>query len=132
MSDLTVYFDGACTMCAHCRTLFAKRAALIPLRWVDARGQDAVAMRAACPGLCDELHVATSDGAVWAGANAFRMVLWASAGWHTFATWLDFPILHELSSFFFDWLAAHRVFAGQLMGIPVCTNAHCAAKVHRT
>lgn len=85
-------------------------------------------MRSSCPTLADELHVAAPDGAVWIGANAFRMILWATTKWHSFAVMLDAPILYELSSLFFAWVSRRRDMVGILLGSDVCTDSSCALR----
>lgn len=84
--SLTVYFDMHCQLCRNVARWLQSRETYLPLHVVAAQRQ---AAGEKCPvdpdSLLRDLTLIASDGAVYRGAKAFLMCLWATRGYRGWA-----------------------------------------------
>ena len=90
---LTVLYDDRCPMCRAFSTWLARQPVLVPLDLVPAGSK---AARQRFPALdhartLEEVTVVSDAGAVWTGAHAWVMCLWATAAHRALAESLARP-----------------------------------------
>lgn len=128
---LVILYDAACAVCVRCRELIEGHDALVPLRFVPCRSQEAKRRYGAIPFLVHELVVVDEDtGAWWAGSAAFVMTLWALAPGRALAELLVTPLLAPITDAVFSWISAHRASLGWMAGAPSCENGACELPAH--
>jgi predicted DCC family thiol-disulfide oxidoreductase YuxK len=114
---LTVLYDSRCALCLRAKTFLEREKKYVELRYVAAGSDEA---RQQFPGLdagatLGELTVVSDAGAVWRGAKAFLMCLWALESTRGWALKLSEPDLQPLARRFFHWFSENRLTIGRLL-----------------
>jgi len=129
---LTVLYDDRCPLCRTFSTWLARQPVLVPLDLVPA---DSPAARQRFPALdhartLEEVTVVSDAGAVWTGAHAWVMCLWATAAHRALAESLARPSRLPLAKGAAYLAAGIRNATASLPGRPrtgePCNDACCA------
>jgi demethoxyubiquinone hydroxylase (CLK1/Coq7/Cat5 family)/predicted DCC family thiol-disulfide oxidoreductase YuxK len=109
---LTVYFDGACPVCAREIALYRRQRGAHAVRWVDASSCDATALG---PGLdraeaLARLHARRADGTLLEGAGAFAEMWRALPAWSVLGRVAGSPPLRRLLDLGYDGFLRVRRF----------------------
>lgn len=110
MDEITVLYDPHCRLCLRARYWLKDQPQFVPLRFVGA-GTDRA--REILPDLdpastLRELTVVGSDGAVYRGAKAWLVCLWALRKYRSWAMTLGSPELLPAARRFINWVSRHR------------------------
>ena len=119
MERLTVLYDAWCGFCVSCRRWLEAQPAYVPLEFIPAGS--AAALRA-FPDLATtqepaELVVVDSDGAVYRGAHAWIMCLYALREYREWAQFLSRPTLLPLARQAFELLSRNRKEVSDRLGL---------------
>ncbi len=112
MKRLYVLYDSQCELCVRCRNWLMKQAAFVPLVFI-ALQSDEVARR--FPGIDalkpnEQLLVISNDGAVYRGAHAWIMCLWALVNYREHAQRMAHPILLPFAQIVCELLSRKRFY----------------------
>src|SRR3954471_5432964 len=110
MNTLHVLYDERCAFCLRCRGWLEKQPAFLELEFIP-RGSPEVAER--FPGIekidgADELVVISDTGALYHGANALVMCLWALREYREWSQRLASPALPPPSPAAFSFIVHKR------------------------
>jgi predicted DCC family thiol-disulfide oxidoreductase YuxK len=97
MTRLTVFYDPRCGLCCAVRDWIKHQPKLIA---VDCRQKPQT--------MSDELVVVADSGELWSGDSAWLIVLWALAGYRSWAYRLASPMLLPTARALFAGLSAYR------------------------
>src|SRR5713226_9690474 len=119
MEKLTVLYDAWCGFCVSCRRWLEAQPAYVPLEFIPAGS--AAALRA-FPDLATtqepaELVAVDSDGAVYRGAHAWIMCLYALREYREWAQFLSRPTLLPFSRQAFELLSRNRKEISDRLGL---------------
>ena len=99
MKCLYVLFDADCELCVRCRNWLAQQPAFVPLVFIAFQSDEAQrrfpGIDALKPG--EQLLVISDEGAVYRGAHAWIMCLWALENYREHAQRLAHPALLPLA-----------------------------------
>lgn len=110
MKNLFILFDDSCKFCRRCKLWLQSQRQIIPLTFVAATTDDAVALFP----LLDhsktlgELTVIADTGAVYHGTKAWLMVLWALRDYRDWARSLASPEMMPLARKFITMISSNR------------------------
>jgi predicted DCC family thiol-disulfide oxidoreductase YuxK len=112
MKRLYVLFDAECELCVRCRNWLMKQAAFVPLVFIALQSD---AARRRFPGIDalkprEQLLVISDEGAVYRGAHAWIMCLWALQNYREHAQRLAHPALRPLTQIVCELLSRNRFF----------------------
>lgn len=112
MNRLYVLFDAQCELCVRCRNWLTKQPAFVQLVFIALQSEEA---QRRFPGIevlkpREQLLVVSSEGAVYRGANAWIMCLWALKNYREHAQRLAHPILLPLAQIVCELLSRNRFF----------------------
>jgi predicted DCC family thiol-disulfide oxidoreductase YuxK len=110
MSSLTILYDARCNLCLYVRSWMEMQPSYLELVFLAAGSSQA---RLRFPQLdhaatLDELTVVSEAGAVYTGANAWVMCLWALQGYRAWALRLSTPELLPVARRVVLWVAQNR------------------------
>ena len=110
MRNLTVLYDGSCDLCTGARAWIEHEAQYVPIRFIAAGSDDA---RRRFPALdhADTLREITAvddTGAVYRGAKAWIMCLWAMPRYRHWAARLGGARPLPAAKEFIRWVGEHR------------------------
>jgi predicted DCC family thiol-disulfide oxidoreductase YuxK len=110
MRELTVLYDGGCTLCRDARAWLERERLYVPLRFVAAGSGEA---KRRFPGLdpadtLRDIAVVDDAGNVYRGAKAWVMCLWATRRYRGWAGTLTGPELWPLAKRLVGWMSRHR------------------------
>jgi hypothetical protein len=115
---LTVIYDASCGFCVRCRDWLERQPSYVPLELVWS-GSPEVARR--FPGLVGpgpaELLCVSDAGAVWSGAHAWLVCLWALRDWREWSLRLAKPELLPLARSLFELVSEKRGFLSRVLGL---------------
>ena len=119
MNTLHVLYDERCAFCLRCREWLEKQPAFLELEFIP-RSAPEVAER--FPGIekidaADELVVISDTGALYQGANALVMCLYALREYREWSQTLASPTLLPLSRRAFDLISTNRLSISRLLGM---------------
>ena len=119
MEKLTVLYDAWCGFCVSCRRWLEAQPAYIPIEFIPA---GSAAARETFPDLDttqnpSELIVVGSDGAVYRGAHAWIMCLYALREYREWAQFLSRPTLLPLARQAFEMLSRNRKEISDQLGL---------------
>ena len=114
MKSLYVLFDAECAMCVRCREWLSRQPAFVPLHFIPLQSPD---LPRFFPGIDalkpnEQLLVVGDHGAVYRGACAWIMCLWALQEYREHALRLAEPVLLPFARIVCElWLAdSRRIF----------------------
>ena len=110
MNSLTILYDARCNLCMHVRSWLETQPSYLDLVFLAAGSSEA---RQRFPQLdhtvtLDELTVVSDEGAVYTGANAWVICLWALKDYRAWALRLSSPELLPLARRVVLWVAQNR------------------------
>jgi len=112
MKCLYVLFDADCQLCVRCRNWLAQEAAFVPLVFIAFQSDEAqrrfAGIHALKPG--EQLLVISDEGAVYRGAHAWIMCLWALQSYREHAVRLAHPLLLPFAKAACELLSRNRFF----------------------
>ena len=112
MKCLYVLFDAECEVCLRCRNWLMKQPAFVPLVFVAFQSDEAQrrfpGIDALKPG--EQLLVISDEGAVYRGAHAWIMCLWALEKYREHAQRLAHPALLPFAKAVCELLSRNRFF----------------------
>jgi predicted DCC family thiol-disulfide oxidoreductase YuxK len=112
MNRLYVLFDADCELCVRCRNWLMKQPAFVPLVFIAFQSDEAQrrfpGIYAFNPG--EQLLVISDQGAVYRGARAWIMCLWALEHYREHAQRLAHPVLLPLAKAVCELLSRNRFF----------------------
>jgi len=116
MKRLHVLFDAECAMCVRCRDWLTRQPAFVLLHFVPLQSADAKRLlhnvRSLSP--AEQLVVIADTGAVYRGASAWIMCLWALEGYRMHAQRLSNPVLLPFARVVCELLARNRSLISRL------------------
>jgi predicted DCC family thiol-disulfide oxidoreductase YuxK len=112
MNRLYVLFDAECELCVRCRNWLMKQPAFVPLVFIAFQSDEA---QRQFPGIDalkpnEQLLVISDEGAVYRGAHAWIMCLWALENYREYAQRLAQPALLPLAKAVCELLSRNRFF----------------------
>ena len=110
MKALHVFYDATCDLCAACRSWLEAQPQHVRLHFTPYQSELA---RALCPGLEKfrpekEIVVLSDDGALYQGARAWVMVLWATESGRALSLKLAEPKWLPRAAKVVSWVSRHR------------------------
>ena len=112
MKSLYVLFDAECELCVRCRNWLAQQPVFVPLIFIAFQSDEAQrrfpGIDALKPG--EQLLVISDEGAVYRGAHAWIMCLWALENYREHAQKLAHPVLLPLAKAVCELLSRNRFF----------------------
>jgi predicted DCC family thiol-disulfide oxidoreductase YuxK len=110
MKYLSVLFDSECGLCRRCRDWLSRQPAFIPLVFIPLLSPD---LEKKFPGIAalhpnEQLLVISDSGAVYRGASAWIVCLWALRDYRAAALRLAAPPLRPFARLFCEHLSRHR------------------------
>jgi predicted DCC family thiol-disulfide oxidoreductase YuxK len=117
MKYLYVLFDADCELCVRCRNWLMKQPAFVPLVFIAFQSDEA---QRRFPGIDplkpgEQLLVISDEGAVYRGAHAWIMCLWALENYREHAQRLAHPILLPLARTICELLSRNRFFLSDIL-----------------
>lgn len=111
MNHLTVLYDPGCNLCTRARAWLERQPKFTPLYFVPAGSEEA---RARFAGLRPEttlgvIHVICDEGAVYRGAGAWLICLWARERYRKWSYTLATPALLPSARRFISRSSNHRL-----------------------
>jgi predicted DCC family thiol-disulfide oxidoreductase YuxK len=117
MKCLYVLFDAQCELCLRCRNWLMKQTAFLPLVFIAFQSDEAQrrfpGIDALKPG--EQLLVISDEGAVYRGAHAWIMCLWALENYREHAQCLAHPVLLPLARTVCELLSRNRFFLSDIL-----------------
>jgi predicted DCC family thiol-disulfide oxidoreductase YuxK len=112
MKCLYVLFDADCELCVRCRTWLMQQPAFVPLVFIAFQSDEAQrrfpGIDALEPG--EQLLVISDEGAVYRGAHAWIMCLWALENYREHAQRMAHPVLLPFARIVCELLSGNRFF----------------------
>jgi predicted DCC family thiol-disulfide oxidoreductase YuxK len=110
MNSLTILYDARCTLCTHVRSWLETQPTYLELVFLPAGSTEACQRfpQLNHAATLDELTVVSDEGAVYSGANAWVICLWALQGYRAWALRLSSPELLPLARRVVLWVAQNR------------------------
>jgi predicted DCC family thiol-disulfide oxidoreductase YuxK len=117
MKCLYVLFDAECELCVRCRKWLMQQPAFVPLVFIPFQSDEA---QHRFPGIdalkpSEQLLVISNEGAVYRGANAWVMCLWALENYRENAQRLAHPVLLPLAKAVCELLSRNRFFLSDIL-----------------
>ena len=127
MKCLYVLFDAECELCVRCRNWLMKQPVFVSLVFIPFRSDEA---HGRFPGIDalkpdEQLLVISDEGAVYRGAHAWIMCLWALENYREHAQRLAHPVLLPLARNVCELLSRNRFFLSDAL---FRQEAHSAAR----
>ena len=113
MRTLTVLYDSTCAFCLRCRHWATEQRALVPIEFIPRRSAEAERRFPGVSTADDELVVVSDEGAVYRGANAFLMCLWALEDYREWSLRLSAPAMRPLARRALEWVSHNRAGFGR-------------------
>jgi predicted DCC family thiol-disulfide oxidoreductase YuxK len=117
MKCLYVLFDAECELCVRCRNWLMKQPAFVPLVSIALQSHEAQhrfpGIDALKPG--EQLLLISDEGAVYRGANAWIVSLWALENYREHAQRLADPVLLPLAKAACQLLSRNRFFLSDIL-----------------
>lgn len=117
MKCLYVLFDAQCELCVRCRNWLMQRPTFVPLVFIAFQSDEAQrrfpGIDALKPG--EQLLVISDEGAVYRGAHAWIMCLWALKNYREHAQRLAHPVLLPLARTVCELLSRNRFFLSDIL-----------------
>jgi predicted DCC family thiol-disulfide oxidoreductase YuxK len=117
MKCLYVLFDAQCELCVRCRNWLMQEPAFVPLVFIAFQSDQAQrrfpGIDALKPG--EQLLVISDEGAVYRGAQAWIMCLWALENHREHAQRLAHPVLLPLARTVCELLSPNRFFLSDIL-----------------
>lgn len=112
MKCLYVLFDSQCELCRRCRNWLMKQAAFVPLVFIPFQSPD---VQKRFPGIdslnpAEQLLVVSDAGAVYRGASAWIMCLWALQNFREHAQRMSHPLLLPFAKAVCELLSRNRFY----------------------
>ena len=112
MKQLFVLFDAQCELCVRCRNWLMKQPALVTLVFVALQSDEA---KLRFPGIetlgpKEQLLVISDGGAVYRGAHAWIICLWALRKYREHAQRMAHPVLVPFARMVCELLSRNRFF----------------------
>jgi predicted DCC family thiol-disulfide oxidoreductase YuxK len=117
VKHLYVLFDAECALCCRCRDWIMRQPAYLPLYFIPLQSPD-IAQR--FPGIealkpNEQLLLISDGGAVYRGASAWIICLWALRKYRLHAQRLAAPVLLPFARTVCESLSRNRFFMSQLL-----------------
>jgi len=112
MKCLYVLFDADCELCVRCRSWLMRQPVFVPLVFIAFQSEEA---QRRFPGIDalkpdEQLLVISDEGALYRGAHAWIMCLWALENYREHAQRLAHPVLLPLAKAVCELLSRNRLF----------------------
>ena len=117
MKSLYVLFDGECELCVRCRNWLMAQPAFVPLVFIAFQSDEAQRRFSGIDALKpnEQLLVISDDGAIYRGAHAWIMCLWALENYREHAQRLAHPVLLPLARTVCELLSRNRFFLSDIL-----------------
>jgi predicted DCC family thiol-disulfide oxidoreductase YuxK len=117
MKCLYVLFDADCELCMRCRNWLMQQPAFVPLVFIPFQADEA---QRRFPGIGalkpdEQLLVISDEGAVYRGANAWIMCLWALENYRQHSQRLAHPVLLPFAKVVCELLSRNRFFLSDVL-----------------
>jgi len=118
MKRLHVLYDGECAICCRCRLWLAQQPTFLELRFLPLQ---TLTLAQRFPGIeklrpDKELIVVSDEGAVWQGASAWIMCLYALVAYREWSLRLATPALLPLARRACELISQNRLRLSRLLG----------------
>ena len=112
MNRLYVLYDAECELCVHCRKWLMKQPAFVPLVFIALQSAEAQRQFPDVDALRpnEQLLVISNEGAVYRGACAWIMCLWALRDYRLHAQRLAHPMLLPFARVACELLSRNRFY----------------------
>ena len=119
MHTLTIFYDAHCGLCGGFRRWMRTQASLVRLEFVP---YDSGEARRRLPELAGmrperEIVVMSDAGAVWQGAGAWVVCLWALRDWRAWAKRLASPVLLPVAAGVCQLISQNRLGLSRLLAL---------------
>jgi len=116
MRCLYVLFDAECAMCVRCRNWLSRQPAYVALHFIPLQSPDLPRLFPGIEALQpnEQLLVVGDNGAVYRGASAWIMCLWALEKYRTHAQRLAEPMLLPFARVVCELLSRNRFFISRM------------------
>ena len=110
MTKLTVLYDPSCSLCCRARRWMQKQSQFVPLEFVGASTPRAKDMFPEIDSgeTLQDLTVVADDGALYRGAKAWLICLWALRKYRGWSLTLGSDALLPSARRFIDWVSRNR------------------------
>jgi predicted DCC family thiol-disulfide oxidoreductase YuxK len=127
MKCLYVLFDADCELCMRCRNWLMKQSAFVRLVFIAFQSDEAQRLFPGIDALNpnEQLLVISDEGAVYRGANAWIICLWALENYREHAQRLAHPVLLPFAKTICESLSRNRFFLSDVL---FRLEAHSAAR----
>jgi predicted DCC family thiol-disulfide oxidoreductase YuxK len=112
---LYVLYDPGCALCQRCWAFLCEEAQYVPLRGVPMNSEAAERMFPDLVRHADELVIVSREGAVYRGADAWIICLWALRRYRPWAARLARPSLKPLARATFDAVSRRRMKISRIL-----------------
>ncbi len=117
MKRLYILYDGQCAICRNCCAWLQQQPAFVELKFISLQADD-LALR--FPGIeafdpAERLIVIADDGALYRGASAWVMCLWALKNFRVCACRLSDPLLLPFARVACELLSQNRYVISRLI-----------------
>ena len=117
MKRLFVLYDRDCAMCRRCRQWLGRQPAFVQMEFIPLQAAD---LAERFPGIeqfnpSEQLLVISDEGAVYRGASAWVICLWALKAYRSFALRMAEPILLPFARIACELLSENRYLLSRLI-----------------
>ena len=108
---ITVFYDGACPLCAREVAKWRKAPFLCQVDWFDITGQDEELIRLGIdPAFAlVELHTKTDDGQIRTSIESYALLLSELAHWRWLGKVISLPVVKSILKWVYDYLTKIRL-----------------------
>lgn len=124
LHGITVFYDADCALCRRCRSWMETQRTWLPVAFMPATSDAAVARRGDLPWLGADLVVVGDGGQIWVGAAAFLTCLWATVDYRPWAFRLSGSFA-PMAERFFHTVSVNRARLGRVVGDVECPDGRC-------
>ncbi|MEE8602073.1 DCC1-like thiol-disulfide oxidoreductase family protein [Euzebya tangerina] len=121
-THMTIVFDAGCSFCRRCAGWLADQEAAIPTLLTASADPEIAARYGHLPEFGDELMVVADTGQIWAGPDAFIVVMWCLARYRSTAMRLTGPVGQAAARRFFHAVSANREWLSGIMPDSDCAT----------
>jgi predicted DCC family thiol-disulfide oxidoreductase YuxK len=117
MDNLFVLFDSRCQLCRSCKSWLSTQRQVVPITFIEAQSSEAWRIFPVLDHTrtLDELTAISDLGAVYEGAKAWLMVLWALADYRGWSYQLASPAAMPVARQFIQTVSRNRKALSRLV-----------------
>lgn len=119
MHTLTIFYDAGCGLCGGFRRWMGTQASLVRLEFLPYDSAEARRRLPELEGMHPEREIVVmgDEGAVWQGAGAWVVCLWALRDWRAWAKRLASPVLLPVAANVCQLISRNRLGLSRLLAL---------------